>query len=152
MQTAETSPPQVTDPPQQIKMGMEMRHETVEQKEVRNVFKAIVATGKLWVETDFLDCQRQRWSLRYKYENNKLMDASPYLGSPLQLKLYGNGNIGHDASKGTQYHLFERHKFVATKDQLNKAEEARSTCQKLLKRLLGSSGVGFFWRDLTKHK
>ncbi|GJS36668.1 hypothetical protein Tco_0535050 [Tanacetum coccineum] len=85
------------------------------------------------------------------------MDASPYLGSPLQLKLYGNGNIGHDASKGTRYHLFEKHKahvrkFVATEDQLNKAVEARSTCQKLLKRLLGSSGISFFGGTLQNSR
>ena len=35
-------------------------------------------------------------------------------------------------------------KFIATEDQLNKAAEVRSACQKLLKRLSGSSGVGLF--------
>ncbi|GJZ19285.1 augmin subunit 5-like protein [Tanacetum coccineum] len=100
-------------------------------------------------EIQNIDVTADAETLRYKYENNKLMDASPDLSSPLQLKLYGNGNIGHDASKGTRYHLFERQKahvqkFVATEDQLNKAAEARSACQKLLKHLSRSSGVGFF--------
>ncbi|KAI3768043.1 hypothetical protein L2E82_18474 [Cichorium intybus] len=62
----------------------------------------------------------------YKYENNRVLDASPDVSSPLQSQLYGNGNI---ASKGTQNQLLERQKahvqqFVATEDQLNKAAEA----------------------------
>nr|XP_043634986.1 AUGMIN subunit 5-like [Erigeron canadensis] len=96
-------------------------------------------------ETEKNDAITDAETLRYKYENNRLMDASPDLGSPLQLQLYGNGNNGIDmSSKGTRYLQFQRQKahvqqFVATEDQLNKAAEARSACQKLLKRLYGSS-------------
>ncbi|KAK3019148.1 hypothetical protein RJ639_002879 [Escallonia herrerae] len=83
---------------------------------------------------------------RYKYENNRVMDASSSdVSSPLQSQLYGNGKIGVDMpSRGSQNQLLERQKahvqqFVATEDALNKAAEARNMCQKLSKRLHGSN-------------
>ncbi|KAI3747973.1 hypothetical protein L6452_10750 [Arctium lappa] len=98
-------------------------------------------------EIEKTDVRADAETLRYKYENNRVMDASPDAGTPLQYQLYGNGNIGLDMpSKGTQNQLLERQKahvqqFVATEDQLNKAAEAKSACEKLLKRLSGSSDV-----------
>ncbi|KAI3700049.1 hypothetical protein L2E82_44664 [Cichorium intybus] len=77
-------------------------------------------------EIEKIDIRADAETLRYKYENNRVVDASPGVSSPLQSQLYGNGNI---ASKGTQNELLERNKahvqhFVATEDQLNKAAEA----------------------------
>lgn len=48
--------------------------------------------------------------LRYKYENNRVMDASsPDVSSPLNYQFYGNGKIGGDVpSRGTQNQLLER--------------------------------------------
>lgn len=48
--------------------------------------------------------------VRYKYENNTVMDvSSPDASSPLNYQLYGNGKIGVDApSRGTQNQLLER--------------------------------------------
>ncbi|KAJ0732308.1 putative HAUS augmin-like complex subunit 5 [Helianthus annuus] len=93
-------------------------------------------------EIEKTDARADADILRYKYENNRLIDASPDLGSQFPLQLYGNGNNGLDMpSKGTQYQPHVK-QFVATEDQLNKAEEARKACQKLLKRLTGSSDVG----------
>ncbi|KAL8124716.1 AUGMIN subunit 5 [Apium graveolens] len=99
-------------------------------------------------EIEKIDVRADAETLRYKYENNRVMDASSSdITSPLQYQLYGNGNIGGDAPlRGTQNQLLERQKahvqqFVATEDALNKAAEARSTCQKLLKRLQGSNDV-----------
>ena len=50
---------------------------------------------------------------RYKYENNRVMEASsPDMSSPLQYQLYNNGKIGIDASsRGTQNQLLERQVF-----------------------------------------
>ncbi|XP_076885173.1 AUGMIN subunit 5-like [Bidens hawaiensis] len=96
-------------------------------------------------EIDKIDVRADADTLRYKYENNRVMhDSSPDVNSPLPFQLYGNGKSGIDTpSRGTQNQLLERQKahvqqFVATEDELNKAAEARSTCQKLLKRLYGS--------------
>ncbi|KAM0012042.1 putative HAUS augmin-like complex subunit 5 [Helianthus debilis subsp. tardiflorus] len=108
-------------------------------------------------EIEKTDARADADILRYKYENNRLIDASPDLGSQFPLQLYGNGNNGLDMpSKGTQYQRLERQKahvkqFVATEDQLNKAAEARKACQKLLKRLTGSSDVGppFFSQHIS---
>lgn len=101
--------------------------------------KSIVAK-----EIEKIDVRADADMLRYKYENNRVMhDSSPDVNSPLPFQLYGNGKIGVDMpSKGTQNQLLERQKahvqqFVATEDELNKAAEARNTCQKLLKRLYG---------------
>ncbi|KAK9052486.1 hypothetical protein SSX86_029115 [Deinandra increscens subsp. villosa] len=96
-------------------------------------------------EIDKIDVRADADMLRYKYENNRVMhDSSPDVNSPLPFQLYGNGKSGMDMpSRGTQNQLLERQKahvqqFIATEDELNKAAEARSTCQKLLKRLYGS--------------
>ncbi|MFS8031804.1 putative HAUS augmin-like complex subunit 5 [Helianthus anomalus] len=96
-------------------------------------------------EIEKIDVRADADMLRYKYENNRVMhDSSPDVNSPLPFQLYGNGKSGMDMpSRGTQNQLLERQKahvqqFVATEDELNKAAEARSTCQKLLKRLYGS--------------
>ncbi|GMP30800.1 hypothetical protein CsSME_00005303 [Camellia sinensis var. sinensis] len=92
-------------------------------------------------EIEKIDVRADAETLRYKYENNRVMDASPDASSPLQYQLYGNGKIGMDVpSTGTQNQLLERQKahvqqFVATEDALNKAAEARNMCQKLLQRL-----------------
>ncbi|XP_057462891.1 AUGMIN subunit 5 [Actinidia eriantha] len=95
-------------------------------------------------EIEKIDVRADAETLRYKYENNRVMDiSSPDVSSPLQYQLYGNGNIESDIpSKGTQNQLLERQKahvqqFVATEDALNKAAEARNMCQKLLQRLQG---------------
>ncbi|KAI3677440.1 hypothetical protein L2E82_51727 [Cichorium intybus] len=94
-------------------------------------------------EIEKIDVRADADMLRYKYENNRVMhDSSPDVNSPLPFQVYGK--IGVDMpSKGTQNQLLERQKahvqqFVATEDELNKAAEARSMCQKLLKRLYGS--------------
>ncbi|KAI3503213.1 hypothetical protein L1887_31651 [Cichorium endivia] len=94
-------------------------------------------------EIEKIDIRADADTLRYKYENNRVMhDSSPDVNSPLPFQVYGK--IGVDMpSKGTQNQLLERQKahvqqFVATEDELNKASEARSMCQKLLKRLYGS--------------
>ncbi|KAH7851024.1 hypothetical protein Vadar_006226 [Vaccinium darrowii] len=95
-------------------------------------------------EIEKIDVRADAETLRYKYENNRVMDtSSPDVSSPLHYQLYGNGKIGVDVpSKGSQNQLLERQKahvqqFVATEDALNKAAEARTTCQKLLRRLHG---------------
>ncbi|CAK9175796.1 unnamed protein product [Ilex paraguariensis] len=101
-------------------------------------------------EIEKIDVRADAETLRYKYENNRVMDASsPDVSSPLQYQLYGNGKIGSDLpSRGTQNQnqLLERQKahvqqFVATEDCLNKAAEARKMSQTLLKRLHGSADV-----------
>ncbi|XP_075100522.1 AUGMIN subunit 5 [Nicotiana tabacum] len=96
-------------------------------------------------EIEKVDVRADAEILRYKYENDRVMDASsPDVTSPLQYQLYGNGKIGGDASsRGTQNQLLERQKahvqqFMATEDALNKAAEARNMSQQLLKRLQGT--------------
>ncbi|KAK9169132.1 hypothetical protein Syun_001272 [Stephania yunnanensis] len=97
-------------------------------------------------ETEKIDIRADAELLRYKYENNRLTDASsPDATSHLQYQLHDHGSKGVDISnKGTHNQLFERQKahvqqFVATEDALNKAEEARKLCQRLIRRLHGSS-------------
>ncbi|KAL3643854.1 AUGMIN subunit 5 [Castilleja foliolosa] len=96
-------------------------------------------------EIEKIDVRADAEALRYKYENNTLIEASSTdISSPLQYRLYGNGKLGSDApSKGTENQLLERQKahvqqFLATEDALNKAAEARNMSQLLLKRLHGS--------------
>ncbi|KAF6144691.1 hypothetical protein GIB67_006183 [Kingdonia uniflora] len=97
-------------------------------------------------EAEKIDIRADAELLRYKYENNKVMDASsPDASLHLQHQLYDHGKIGIDVpTKGTHNQLLERQKahvqqFVATEDALNKAAEARILCQKLLRRLYGNS-------------
>ncbi|MBA0675181.1 hypothetical protein Goari_016738 [Gossypium aridum] len=132
------------------------------------VFFLLVVTGFqisfLWFSTfsstyqgfKFLGCclvlmhlvlNKRYTSIRYKYENNRVMDvSSPDVSSPLN-QLYGNEKIGMDVpSSGMQNQLLERQKahvqqFLATEDALNKAAEARDLCQKLIKRLQGGSDL-----------
>ncbi|KAF8389904.1 hypothetical protein HHK36_024422 [Tetracentron sinense] len=99
-------------------------------------------------ETEKIDIRADTELLRYKYENNRVIDASSPDASPdLQYALSGHGKIGIEVPpRGTQNQLLERQKahvqqFVATEDALNKAAEARNICQKLIKRLHGSSDV-----------
>ncbi|WCJ25526.1 AUGMIN subunit 5 [Euphorbia peplus] len=99
-------------------------------------------------EIEKIDVRADAEILRYKYENNRVMDiSSPDASSPLSYQLYGNGNIGTDVpSRGTQNQLLERQKahvqqFLATEDAVNKAAEARDMCQKLIKRLHGSGDI-----------
>ncbi|GMP30806.1 hypothetical protein CsSME_00005303 [Camellia sinensis var. sinensis] len=62
-------------------------------------------------EIEKIDVRADAETLRYKYENNRVMDASPDASSPLQYQLYGNGKIGMDVpSTGTQNQLLERQK------------------------------------------
>ncbi|XP_042066510.1 AUGMIN subunit 5-like [Salvia splendens] len=96
-------------------------------------------------EIDKIDIRADAETLRYKYENDTIVEASSTdIGSPLQYHLYSNGKLGGDApSRGTENQLLERQKahvqqFLATEDALNKAAEARNTGQLLLKRLHGS--------------
>lgn len=100
-------------------------------------------------EIEKIDVRADAETLRYKYENNIVMDvSSPDGSSPLQYQLGGNGKIGVDVpSGGSQNQLLERQKahvqqFLATEDALNKAAEARDLCQKLIKRLHGGNSVG----------
>ncbi|KAK9090817.1 hypothetical protein Sjap_023994 [Stephania japonica] len=97
-------------------------------------------------ETEKIDIRADAELLRYKFENNRVTDASsPDATSHLQYQLHDHGSIGVDISnKGTHNQLLERQKahvqqFVATEDALNKAEEARKLCQKLIRRLHGRS-------------
>ncbi|KAH9623696.1 hypothetical protein KSS87_005225 [Heliosperma pusillum] len=99
-------------------------------------------------ETEKVDVRADAETLRYKYENNRVLDVSSSDGiAPLHYQLYGNGKVGADLpSKGSENQLLERQKahvqqFVATEDALNRAAEARNTCQKLLVRLHGSGDV-----------
>ncbi|XP_024023287.1 AUGMIN subunit 5 [Morus notabilis] len=96
-------------------------------------------------EIEKIDVRADAETLRYKYENNRVIDvSSPDVSSPLHYQLYGNGKMGVDVpSKGSQNQLLERQKahvqqFLATEDALNKAAEARNLSQKLKKRLHGS--------------
>ncbi|KAF5725425.1 hypothetical protein HS088_TW23G00147 [Tripterygium wilfordii] len=96
-------------------------------------------------EIEKIDVRADAEALRYKYENNRVMDvSSPDASSPLHYQLYGSGKIGIDvSSRGNQNQLLERQKahvqqFLATEDALNKAAESRDMCQKLIKRLHGS--------------
>ncbi|KAG8489335.1 hypothetical protein CXB51_017413 [Gossypium anomalum] len=98
-------------------------------------------------EIEKVDVRADAEALRYKYENNRVMDvSSPDVSSPLN-QLYGNEKIGMDVpSRGMQNQLLERQKahvqqFLATEDALNKAAEARDLCQKLIKRLQGGSDL-----------
>ncbi|KAG0450647.1 hypothetical protein HPP92_026824 [Vanilla planifolia] len=79
---------------------------------------------------------------RYKYENDIVTDtATRDASSPLLYQVYGSPRSGTDLSlKGTYNQLLER-QFVATEDALNKAAEAKSISQKLVKRLHGNGEV-----------
>ncbi|XP_043698987.1 AUGMIN subunit 5-like [Telopea speciosissima] len=97
-------------------------------------------------ETEKIDIRADAELLRYKFENNRVTDASsPDANLPLQYQLYDHGKMGSDIStKGTHSQLLERQKahvqqFVATEDALNKAAEARNLCQKFIKCLHGSN-------------
>ncbi|GAV60104.1 hypothetical protein CFOL_v3_03635 [Cephalotus follicularis] len=99
-------------------------------------------------EIEKIDVRADAETLRYKFENNRVMDiSSPDVSSPLHYQLYGSEKIGIDVpSRGTQNQLLERQKahvqqFLATEDALNKAAEARDLCQKLIKRLHGSGDI-----------
>ncbi|KAJ6861009.1 hypothetical protein NC651_037173 [Populus alba x Populus x berolinensis] len=99
-------------------------------------------------EIEKIDVRADAELLRYKYENNRVMDVSSTdTNSPLHHQLYGNGTIGIDMPyKGSQNQLLERQKahvqqFLATEDALNKAAEARDLGQNLLKRLHGTGDV-----------
>jgi len=58
--------------------------------------------------------QNLHFSIRYKYENNIVMDVSSSDGSsPLQYQLYGNGKIGVDVPPGgSQNQLLDRQVFI----------------------------------------
>ncbi|KAJ6684422.1 AUGMIN SUBUNIT 5 [Salix viminalis] len=99
-------------------------------------------------EIEKIDVRADAELLRYKYENNRVMDmSSSDTNSPLHHQLYGNGMIGTDMPyRGSQNQLLERQKahvqqFLATEDALNKASEARDLGQNLLKRLHGTGDV-----------
>ncbi|KAL1322887.1 AUGMIN subunit 5 isoform X2 [Arachis ipaensis] len=99
-------------------------------------------------EIEKIDVKADAETLRYKYENNIVMDVSTSDGSsPLQYQLYGNGKIGVDVPPGgSQNQLLERQKahvqqFLATEDALNKAAEAKDLSEKLMKRLYGGTDV-----------
>ncbi|KAJ4811024.1 AUGMIN subunit 5 [Rhynchospora pubera] len=97
-------------------------------------------------ETEKIDIRADSELLRYKYENDQVIDAATTdASSPLPYQLYGNGKGGSELStKGTFDQLLERQKahvqqFLETEDALNKAADAKGMCQKLLKRLNGAS-------------
>ncbi|KAF0915528.1 hypothetical protein E2562_036681 [Oryza meyeriana var. granulata] len=96
-------------------------------------------------ETDKIDIRADAELLRYKYENEQVIDAaSTDASSPLPYQVYGNGKSGSELStRGTYDQLLERQKehvqqFLATEDALNKAAEAKALSQKLLQRLHGT--------------
>lgn len=96
-------------------------------------------------ETEKIDVRADAERLRYKYENNRIMDASSPDGSSYaQGRSNGNNKLGTDPSnKGTYKQLRERQKahvqqFMATEDALNKAAEARKASEKLIKRMHGN--------------
>ncbi|KAF8107299.1 hypothetical protein N665_0124s0090 [Sinapis alba] len=96
-------------------------------------------------EIERVDVRADAETLRYKYENNRVMDiSSSDVSSPLSYQFNGNGKIATDThSKGSNNQLLERQKahvqqFLGTEDALNKAAEARVLCQKLKNRLQGS--------------
>uniref|UniRef100_A0A804UDL3 AUGMIN subunit 5 n=1 Tax=Zea mays TaxID=4577 RepID=A0A804UDL3_MAIZE len=96
-------------------------------------------------ETDKIDIRADAELLRYKYENEQVIDAaSTDASSPLPYQVYGNGKIGSQLpTRGTYDQLLERQKehvqqFLATEDALNKAAEAKALSQKLLQRLYGT--------------
>ncbi|KAL6846617.1 hypothetical protein ACP4OV_024065 [Aristida adscensionis] len=99
-------------------------------------------------ETDKIDIRADAELLRYKYENEQVIDAaSTDASSPLPYQVYGNGKVGSQLStRGTYDQLLERQKehvqqFLATEDALNKAAEAKALSQKLLQRLHGTIDV-----------
>ncbi|XP_011099046.1 AUGMIN subunit 5-like isoform X1 [Sesamum indicum] len=96
-------------------------------------------------EIEKIDIKADAEALRYKYENNTVIEASsPDVSSPLQYHLCGYGKPGGDTpARGTEYQLLERQRahvqqFLATEDALNKATKARNMSQLLLKHLHGS--------------
>ncbi|CAA0823341.1 Unknown protein [Striga hermonthica] len=96
-------------------------------------------------EIEKIDVRADAEALRYKYENDTIIEASSAVtSSPLHYHIYGNGKLGGDAPpRGNENQLLERQKahvqqFLATEDALNKAAEARNMSQLLLKRLNGS--------------
>ncbi|PKA66335.1 hypothetical protein AXF42_Ash007032 [Apostasia shenzhenica] len=99
-------------------------------------------------ETEKIDIRADAELLRYKYENDQVIDAaSPDASSPFPYQVYGSPRSGINlATKGTYNQLLERQKahveqFVATEDALNKAAEAKSLSLKLIKRLNGNYDV-----------
>ncbi|CAN7089527.1 unnamed protein product [Brassica rapa subsp. narinosa] len=97
-------------------------------------------------EIERVDVRADAETLRYKYENNRVMEiSSSDVSSPLSYQFNGNGKISTDThSKGSNNQLLERQKahvqqFLGTEDALNKAAEARVLCQKLKNRLQGSA-------------
>ncbi|KAJ0253001.1 hypothetical protein HA466_0121060 [Hirschfeldia incana] len=97
-------------------------------------------------EIERVDLRADAETLRYKYENNRVMEiSSSDVSSPLSYQFNGNGKISTDThSKGSNNQLLERQKahvqqFLGTEDALNKAAEARVLCQKLKNRLQGSA-------------
>uniref|UniRef100_A0A1J3CT32 AUGMIN subunit 5 n=1 Tax=Noccaea caerulescens TaxID=107243 RepID=A0A1J3CT32_NOCCA len=96
-------------------------------------------------EIEKIDVRADAETLRYKYENNRVMEiSSSDVSSPLSYQFDGNGKHATDThSKGSNNQLLERQKahvqqFLGTEDALNKAAEARVLCQKLKNRLHGS--------------
>ncbi|KAG0454299.1 hypothetical protein HPP92_025603 [Vanilla planifolia] len=99
-------------------------------------------------ETEKIDIRADAELLRYKYENDIVTDTTTRdASSPLLYQVYGSPRSGTDLSlQGTYNQLLERQKahvqqFVATEDALNKAAEAKSISQKLVKRLHGNGEV-----------
>ncbi|CAH2044896.1 unnamed protein product [Thlaspi arvense] len=97
-------------------------------------------------EIEKVDVRADAETLRYKYENNRVMEiSSSDVSSPLSYQFNGNGKTATDSnSKGSNNQLLERQKahvqqFLGTEDALNKAAEARVLCQKLKNRLHGSA-------------
>ncbi|CAH8363076.1 unnamed protein product [Eruca vesicaria subsp. sativa] len=97
-------------------------------------------------EIERVDVRADAETLRYKYENNRVMEiSSSDVSSPLSYQFNGNGKMDADTnSKGSNNQLLERQKahvqqFLGTEDALNKAAEARVLCQKLKNRLHGSA-------------
>lgn len=69
--------------------------------------------------------------VRYKYENNTVLDiSSPDTSSPLNYQLYGNGKIGVDApSRGTQNQLLERQVLLFSRSTNRIANMSSTLCK-----------------------
>eukprot|EP00252_Welwitschia_mirabilis_P020836 TRINITY_DN5196_c0_g1_i1.p1 TRINITY_DN5196_c0_g1~~TRINITY_DN5196_c0_g1_i1.p1 ORF type:complete len:683 (-),score=164.85 TRINITY_DN5196_c0_g1_i1:20-2068(-) len=100
--------------------------------------------NELIKETEQIDTRADAERLRYKYENNRIMDASSPDGNSYACRSNGNNKLGAEVcNKGTHKQISERQKahvqqFMATEDALNKAAEAKKASKKLIKRMHGS--------------
>ncbi|XP_024545326.1 AUGMIN subunit 5 [Selaginella moellendorffii] len=100
-------------------------------------------------ETERIDIRADAEKLRYKYENNEIVDdlSTEPEDSPLGKKL--SGKIGLEMSnRRTNWQIRERQKahvqqFMATEEALNEAAEAKAASDKLIKSLSGGTELDY---------